>query len=90
MKKDQIINMVAVAAMAFLAGATFNDRITGNGLLREANTLNRKIIKAQSIALDKAEEVMNNNNLWDIDGSDTMSEYMEAYNKVHTLYKQEK
>ena len=84
--KKQIITMAAVAAMAFLAGASFNNWITGNSRLHEDNIFNRKVIKAQEAALDKAEEVMDNNNLWDADGSDTMAEYMEACNKVQTLY----
>lgn len=86
MKKQQIITTAAIASMAFLAGATFNDFMVDNIGLREANTFNKKVIHAQNEALNKAEEVMDNNDLYDTDGSDTMADYMEAYNKVQALY----
>lgn len=77
----QIITTALTAILFFIAGAACN-----NANLYKANASSRKIIKAQDKALIKAEEVMNNNNLWDADGSDTMAEYMEACNKVQTLY----
>lgn len=77
----QIITIALTAILFFIAGAAYN-----NACLYNANALNRKIIKAQDKALIKAEEVMDNNGLYDTDGSDTMAEYMEAYNRVQTLY----
>lgn len=47
---------------------------------------NTELTKSLEVALDKAEIVIDNNNLYDTDGSDAMSEYLEASNKVHTLY----
>lgn len=77
----QIITIALTAILFFIAGAAYN-----NASLYKANASNRKIIKAQDKALIKAEEIMDNNGLYDTDGSDTMAEYMEAYNKVLTLY----
>ncbi len=90
MKKDQIINMVAVAAMAFLAGATLSDWLFNISGVYEANNFKKEVIKAQDEVILKAEEIIDNNNLHDTDGSDTMSEYMEAYNKVQDLYRQKR
>lgn len=77
----QIITTALTAILFFIAGAAYN-----NAIFYNANSSNRKIIKAQDKVILKAEEVMDNNGLYDTDGSDTMAEYMEAYNKVQTLY----
>lgn len=44
-----------------------------------------KLIDAQNAALEKAETVMDNNNLWDADGSDDMADYLELCCEVDSL-----
>lgn len=46
-----------------------------------------KLIDAQNAALEKAETVMDNNNLWDADGSDDMANYLELCCEVDSLWK---
>lgn len=53
----------------------------------ESAEFKRELIDAQNTALEKAEIVMDNNNLWDTDGSDEMEEYLNIYNKVDSLWK---
>lgn len=45
-----------------------------------------KLIDAQNAALEKAETVMDNNNLWDADGSDDMADYLELCCEVDSLW----
>ena len=45
-----------------------------------------KLIDAQNAALEKAETVMHNNNLWDADGSDDMADYLELCCEVDSLW----
>lgn len=53
-----------------------------------ANTIPYKIevINAQRAALDAADKVMEKNELFDTDGSDTMAKYLELAHKVDSLY----
>lgn len=53
----------------------------------ESAEFKRKLIDAQNAALVKAEIVMDNNNLWDADGSDEMVEYMDLCFEVDSLWK---
>lgn len=46
-----------------------------------------ELIDAQNAALEKAEIVMDNNNLYDIDGSDDMAEYLDLCLEVDSIYK---
>ena len=46
-----------------------------------------ELIDAPNAALEKAEIVMDNNNLYDIDGSDDMAEYMDLCLEVDSIYK---
>lgn len=45
-----------------------------------------ELIDAQNAALEKAEIVMDNNGLYDIDGSDDMAEYLEFCCEVDSLW----
>ncbi len=80
----QTITIAFTALIFFIAGAACR-----NYNLYKTCKLDRKIIQAQNKALDKAEKIIDNN-LLDTDGSDTMSEYMNACNKVHVLYTTQK
>ena len=53
-----------------------------------ANTIPYKIevINAQRAALKAADKVMEKNELFDTDGSDTMAKYLELAHKVDSLY----
>ena len=46
-----------------------------------------ELIDAQNAALEKAEIVMDNNNLYDIDGSDDMAEYLDLCMEVDSIHK---
>lgn len=48
-----------------------------------------EIVKAQHAALDAADKVMDNNQLFDTDGSDAMVKYLDLASKVDSLYKLE-
>lgn len=56
-----------------------------------ANTIPYKIevINAQRAALKAADKVMEKNELFDTDGSDTMAKYLELAHKVDSLYQLE-
>lgn len=45
-----------------------------------------ELIDSQNAALKQAEKVMWNNELFDIDGSDDMADYLELCYKVDSLY----
>ena len=45
-----------------------------------------ELIKAQKTALDAADSVMSNNELFDTDGSDVMAKYLDLAHKVDSLY----
>lgn len=90
MKKVIIISTVCVIS-AFIAGV-----LTGyHGceskyrlVIANYNTISYKIelIKAQEAALDAADHVMGENNLFDTDGSDNMANYLEKVSVVDSLY----
>lgn len=91
--KKTIISTVCVV-IAFIAGA-----LTGfHGCESEyrvikanAKTIPYKIevINAQRAALKAADEVMDNHQLFDTDGSDTMVKYLDLASKVDSLCKLE-
>ena len=45
-----------------------------------------EIVKAQDAALKAADKVMDNNQLFDTDGSDAMVKYLNLAHKVDSLY----
>lgn len=51
----------------------------------ESHNFKLELINAQYDALEKAKTVMDNNDLWDADGSDDMADYMELCSKVDSL-----
>ena len=51
------------------------------------NRLNKtEIVKAQDAALKAADKVMDNNQLFDTDGSDEMVKYLDLAHNVDSLY----
>lgn len=93
MKKIIIISTVCVV-IAFIAGV-----LTGfhgceskySLVLANYNTIPYKIevINAQRAALKAADKVMDNNQLFDIDGSDAMANYLDKAAVVDSLNKLE-
>lgn len=53
----------------------------------ESAKFKRELIDAQNAALKKAEIVIDNNNLYDIDGSDEMEDYLNLCQEVDSLWK---
>lgn len=86
--KKNIISCIFVAIVTFVAGF-FTSQIVINlnhKELIEANDFKRELIDAQYRALDQANKVMDNNELWDEDGSDDMMYYMDYMEVVDSLY----
>lgn len=84
MKK--LIGYVCVAIVWFIAGYVTCYDVNDVEFLIEANDFKRELIDAQQEALLKVDEVIDNNNLLDTDGSDTMMEYLEKVEKVDSLW----
>ena len=80
----------AIAVVSAFAGFEFNNYWYNNEGLYEANKLKRELVNAQAKALELANQVMDRNDLWDIDGSDVMSDYLDAAAKVDSLYNTQK
>lgn len=83
MKKNIILCTLA-AIVAFVAGWFTSLKV--NTFSVEQKAFYYELIDAQNAALVTAEVVMDNNNLWDTDGSDDMAEYMELCCKVDSIW----
>ena len=77
MKKTTLLCTLA-AIVAFSAGFCMSQIM---------HSSDAELIDAQNAALEKAEVVMDNNNLYDIDGSDDMAEYLDLCLEVDSIYK---
>lgn len=84
MKK--IIVMSVAIVVAFVAGFKANDYWYNNEGLFKANQFKKVLIEAQVDALQKADIVMDNNQLFDTDGGDAMTDYLDAVTRVDSLY----
>lgn len=82
--------VVIALVITFIAGMEFNAWYYNFDDLFEANNFKRSLIEKQADALDKAAIVIDNNNLYDIDGSDDMADYLRACEKLDSLYNNEK
>lgn len=60
--------------------------VTLVGFSSNLGVLTPQQIAAQNAALEKAEIVMDNNNLWDADRSDDMADYLELCCEVDSLW----
>ena len=92
MKKIIIITVCII--IAFIAGVLtgYHGCESKYRLIKaNANTIPYKVevINAQRAALKAADEVMDNHQLFDTDGSDTMVKYLDLASKVDSLYKLE-
>ena len=87
MKKNFIYVAIVVLAVV---GGYFLGRINTPCIVineSESSAFKRELIEVQAKALDAAETIMNNNDIWDIDGSDDMSDYMEYKEKADSLWR---
>ena len=90
MKKIIIISTVCVV-IAFIAGVLtgYHGCESKYSLIKaNYNTIPYKIevINAQKAAIDAADSVMDNHQLFDTDGSDTMAKYLHKAAIVDSLY----
>lgn len=76
--KKTILHCTLAAIVAFGAGFCMSQIM---------HSSDAELIDAQNAALEKAEIVMDNNDLYDIDGSDDMAEYMDLCLEVDSIYK---
>lgn len=93
-----IVSAVVLFCISFTAGYSTGHKAGENSILEQyellhanANTIPYKIevIKAQRAALKAADKVMDNNELFDTDGSDIMADYLDKAAIVDSLYKLE-
>lgn len=82
MKKNILLCTIA-AIVAFGAGYFTCLKVNTDSV--KSHNFKLELINAQYDALEKAETVMDNNDLWDADGSDDMADYMELCSKVDSL-----
>lgn len=84
MKKNILICTIA-AIVAFGAGYLTSLKVNTDSV--EAKRFKVELIDAQNAALEQAEKVMWNNNLFDADGSDDMADYLELSCEVDSLWR---
>lgn len=82
--KNLILIALAVLGAAFAAGYFTCLKVNTDSV--EAHDFKVQLIDAQNAALEKAEIVMDNNDLWDADGSDDMADYLELCCEVDSLW----
>ena len=87
-----IILSIVVLACGFVAGYCTGKENGKNIILSQYKLLHNdydaktELVKAQEVALDAADKVMDNNQLFDTDGSDAMVKYLDLAHKVDSLY----
>lgn len=82
--KKNILYCTIAAIVAFVAGYCTCLKVNTDSV--EAHDFKVQLIDAQNAALEKAEIIMDNNDLWDADGSDDMAEYLELCCEVDSLW----
>ena len=87
-----IILSIVVLVCGFVAGYCTGKENGKNIILSQYKLLHNdydsktELVKAQEAALDAADKVMDNNQLFDTDGSDAMVKYLDLVHKVDSLY----
>ena len=87
-----IILSIVVLVCGFVAGYCTGKENGKNIILSQYKLLHNdydsktELVKAQEAALDAADKVMDNNQLFDTDGSDAMVKYLDLAHKVDSLY----
>ena len=88
----RIILSIVVLVCGFVAGYCTGKENGKNIILSQYKLLHNdydaktELVKAQEAALDAADKVMDNNQLFDTDGSDAMAKYLDLAHKVDSLY----
>lgn len=88
----RIILFVVVLVCGFVAGYSTGRENSKNFILSQYKLLHNdynaktELVDAQRAALDAADHVMGQNELFDTDGSDVMVKYLDLANKVDSLY----
>lgn len=88
----RIILFVVVLVCGFVAGYSTGQENGKNIILSQYKLLHNdynaktELINAQRNALDAADHVMGQNELFDTDGSDVMVKYLDLAHKVDSLY----
>ena len=88
----RIILSIVVLVCGFVAGYCTGKENGKNIILSQYKLLHNdydsktELIKAQEAALDAADKVMDNNQLFDTDSSDAMVKYLDLAHKVDSLY----
>lgn len=88
----RIILFVAVLVCGFIVGYSTGKENGKNFILSQYKLLHNdynaktELVDAQRAALDAADHVMGQNELFDTDGSDVMAKYLDLANKVDSLY----
>lgn len=84
MKK--MILSILVCSTCFYAGWCLSLKWYNIDSLYEANSFKRECINVADEALLRVDTIMMNNDIYDIDGSDTMSDYLDLREKLDSLY----
>lgn len=88
----RIILSIVVLVCGFIVGYCTGKENGKNIILGQYKLLHNdydaktELVKAQEAALDAADKVMDNNQLFDTDGSDAMVKYLDLAHKVDSLY----
>lgn len=89
----KIILFVVVLVCGFVAGYCTGQENGKNIILSQYKLLHNdynaktELVDAQRNALDAADHVMGENELFDTDGSDAMVKYLDLAHKVDSLYR---
>ena len=89
MKRGFIFCTLA-AIVAFGAGYLTCQKVNDVEFLNEANSVKYEILTLQGEALQRVDTIMSNNEIYDIDGSDTMSDYLTIRCKIDSIYEANK
>lgn len=87
-----IILFIVVLVCGFVAGYSTGQENGKNFILSQYKLLHNdynaktELVDAQRNALDAADRVMGQNELFDTDGSDVMVKYLDLAHKVDSLY----
>lgn len=88
----RIILFIVVLVCGFVAGYSTGQENGKNIILSQYKLLHNdyntktELVDAQRAALDAADHVMGQNELFDTDGSDVMVKYLDLAHKVDSLY----
>ena len=88
----RIISSITVLVCGFVAGYSTGHENGKNFILSQYKLLHNdydaktELVNAQRAALDAADHVMGQNELFDTDGSDAMVKYLDLAHNVDSLY----